>query len=614
MTIQVLNEKDLPDVHSEISNRKRLEEIFTDYKNKIYLVSGRYSKVKLADHELWTTKVHDRSWLFWHHCLVSVPFLIDSYYVDRNDEKINLAYEIIEKWFQANHPISPSEMGWHDHSTALRLLHIVKLYLVFHEKKNSKVLNRLSKISEYHMKKLADPNFYQEKHNHGLDQDIALFISAHVLTKLQKSNEWKNLALKRFWRQVHSIFASDGSYLEHSPQYIYLMLERLLNFYRILYQTNQAESTILLTKIEKIFTFYLTMLHPNGQFPTIGDSEAETAKKIAEKYLNLLPKKLSANIVSFQKGMTNMPLDAFYRNGGYAFFRSDWKNDEETTQIIFYSAFHSRVHKHHDDLSFTLYGHGMPLLIDAGKFTYEYDRPERKYVVSAYGHNTVRLNKRETDLKRQHINQSGILSFLATKNIGYASGFHTLTKGVTHRRMLFFLKPYDLLVIDLIRGNQQTTGELILNLHHQLKVHKKNEKVIALKGTKPLLSITQLGGGTFNIQRGKKNPLLGWSSPTYGEFFDNHLLTLERKGKEIKFVTHISLKNENTIKDFKWNLNQIRFSWKGFKVFCKLTDYYEHLFFNGKHYDTKKNYNNKTLLESLTKNNIEFVKSFYKPF
>ncbi|WP_168769263.1 heparinase II/III domain-containing protein [Priestia megaterium] len=125
-----------------------------------------------------------------------------------------------------------------------------------------------------------------------------------------------------------------------------------------------------------------------------------------------------------------------------SFIGNNCNYNSSTIQIIFYSAFHSRVHKHHDDLSFTLYAYDMPLFIDGGKFNYQYDQPERKYIVSAYGHNTVRINNTETDLSRLNINKSGILSFLTTNNLSYASGFHALSKGVTHWRILLYLKPY----------------------------------------------------------------------------------------------------------------------------------------------------------------------------
>ncbi|KZE64086.1 hypothetical protein AWM68_13345 [Fictibacillus phosphorivorans] len=605
-----IKSEDLLIVHSKVSNPNKLESIYEDYKNNIYMVSGRYTSVHLEDDELWTSEAHDRSWLFWHHCLVSVAYLIDSYYVDKNKDKLELAFSIIEKWYEANYPNSLSIMGWHDHSTALRLLHIVKLYLVLiEEKRDEDKLEKLSLIAEKHMEKLADPKFYMPKHNHGMDQDICLYIASTVISS-KKSVEYKKLALTRFLDQVSNIFAEDGSYLEHSPHYIYLLAERLLNFYKILHLSNERESGKLLERIVKIIKFFIYTLQPDGNFPTLGDSELQSYD-LDKDYWNVLPEELLQALRSIKKQETTeieFPLDEFYTDGGYAFFRNNWENDNSTTQLTFYSAFHSRVHKHHDDLSIALYGHGIPLLIDCGKFTYQYDRPERHYVTSAYGHNTVRLNKSETDLSRLNINKSGILSFLATKNIGYSSGFHALMKGVVHRRIVFYLKPNDLIVLDLIKGDEATSAELIFNLSPELiSLNQNNETVAYLENTPALLFQDLLSDhNPFKKYRGEMSPLKGWSSAFYGELKANDLLSKSASGNVIKFATHIRLKEDNHVQNFSWEDDVIRFKWKNFNIETTLTDFFEHIQINGKYFNSKKVFKNVNLLESITKNESTF--------
>jgi hypothetical protein len=612
MNTHVLTAKDLLEVHSKVHNPEKLENIFQDYKNNIYMVSGRYTSIKLEDHELWTSEAHDRSWLFWHHCLVSVAYLIDSYYIDQNIQKVYLAVKIIEKWYDSNYPESKSVMGWHDHSTALRLLHIIKLYLVFSELNDKNILNKLEEISEKHMEKLSDPNFYMPKHNHGLDQDISLYIASSVLINLKRSKEWNKLAIKRYWGQINNIFAPDGSYLEHSPHYIYLMLERLFNFYKILTKLNTQEGENLKERIINITKFFIYSLHPDATFPTIGDSEAQEFV-INKGNWDILPDDLYMTLESIKKENTfeiNLPEDAFYKDGGYAFFRSDWNNNEETTQLTFYSAFHSRVHKHHDDLSVLLYGHGKPLLIDAGKFTYQYERAERLYVTSAYGHNTVRINDCETDISRLNINKSGLLSFLKTKNIGYASGFHTLVDGTTHRRIVFYLKPSETIILDLIKSEKEITSEIIFNFNPELISIKDNNKIVGYYEDKALLYLENLmGESNYKKVRGESDPLKGWSSNFYGQLNANDLISLKESGKIMKFATLIHLNQNSSFKEFQWNNEGAFFKWRNFNIKLTLTDFYEFLEINGKLYKTQKVFNKPFLFESITNNELEFYRA-----
>ncbi len=600
----IITLEQIPNVHGVITSAEHLNKIFEDYKQNKFYVSDGYTIVKLEDTQLWSTEIHDRSWLFWHHCLVSVAFLIDSYKVDRNKEKLDLAYEITKKWYMSNYPSSPSVMGWHDHSTALRLIHIIKLYIVLAEiNSQDERLFSLNYYAEKHMIKLADPKFYMEKHNHGLDQDIALYIASLVFHTLRKSSEWKKLSYQRFLKQVDDLFAEDGSYLEHSPHYIYLILERLLQFYRTIGSINEKSGEYLKERIEKIVSFFIYTIQPDGKFPTIGDSEARGFKIDDNNWGTV-----SKNKLELIRAITNkqeikdvdLDLDSFYPEGGYAFFRSSWDHWRKTTQVIFYSSFHSRVHKHHDDLAFTLYGHGMPLLIDAGKYSYQYDRPERQYVVSSYGHNTVRLNEEETNLARLNINKSGLFSYRTMKNIGYASGFHMLTKNVRHRRILFYLKPNDLLILDMIDGHKETSGELIFNLHPSLDSKVNKGRVVSTQNEKPLLYFDNLlDDHSFQKFRGEQSPLLGWSSATYRQFVANDLILMKKKGTNIRFATLIRLDNNHAINNFEWINNHLSFNWKSNHVKVKLTDLYEEMMINKKVYTTKKVPVNVKLLEEL---------------
>ena len=199
--------KDIFNIHDKI-NVEKLEEVYLNYKKGIFYVSDRYEPVKITEGNIWDTEYHDRTWLFWHHCLICVEYLIDSFYIDRNVKKIQLAFELVEDWYNVNYPKSPVVMGWHDHSTALRLINILKLYTIFKEYEEVEKCTLLAQIAEKHIIKLKDTDFYMPKHNHGLDQDIAILYSAQVMSELENRESLVKLALERLFEQISRTFSS----------------------------------------------------------------------------------------------------------------------------------------------------------------------------------------------------------------------------------------------------------------------------------------------------------------------------------------------------------------------------------------------------------------------
>lgn len=96
---------------------------------------------------------------------------------------------------------------------------------------------------------------------------------------------------------------------------------------------------------------------------------------------------------------------------GYAVVRSPQptgtSDHEGASYLLFTAAFHSRTHKHADDLALTWFDCGREILIDAGRYGYLdplpadsplrrqgffYSAPERRYVESTRAHNTVEVD------------------------------------------------------------------------------------------------------------------------------------------------------------------------------------------------------------------------------
>jgi hypothetical protein len=295
-------------------------------------------------------------------------------------------------------------------------------------------------------------------------------------------------------------------------------------------------------------------------------------------------------------------------DAGLVALRNKWKLDEDATQILMYSGFHSRVHKHYDDLSFVVFNNGLPLITDGGKYSYEYQSSERDYVLSPYAHNSVMVDEKSADIFAKNIEKSGLLSYLLTKNISYVSGMHALYQNINHRRIFVYFKPDILVVIDKVEGVDHHTFDTFFNLHWDVDCIKEKDSFSGYLFGKKVIKISDIFTGEGNVERsvskGQVDPLKGWLSPNYSELVPNSLIQYRTQGRTARNVYQISLgksleKGEEV--QVTWEDNLVQLKWKSYNIDIHLTDFYEHLYIKDKYYKTNKIVKPE-LIEGITQN------------
>lgn len=570
------------------------------YFKDIWYTSARYGDVYAPYDQVWTFEGPDRSWRFQHHSLSCVSHLVDGFIATGAKNYLELAKKIIFNWYEVNYPTSPSDMGWHDHSTAWRLVNICRFYDEYQDsfQTNHEEYLLFLKIIEAHCEKLADEEFYMPKHNHGMDQDMALFTGAVMFPSLSLSKKWEELSLKRFNEQLDHLFGEDGSYLEHSPHYVYLLLKNLYGFLDFIYGINHKSVKHLTERLEKSLVYLIYIIRPDGIIPSIGDSEnAKISSEVIEKWKinnNVYREFLDQIINHSDIHDDNMPLDKAFMDAGVVTIRNKWTFDEETKQLVIYSGFHSRVHKHYDDLSFTLYDKGTPLITEGGKFNYDYKSEEREYIVSPFAHNSVMVDGKPANIFAKNVEQSGLLSYLLTKNISYVSGMHALYPNVNHRRIFVYFKPDVLIIIDKLDGIKNHIYDTFFNLDPSLHCRREEDRFVGYLKENKTISIKNLyseGKVESSLIKGETEPLKGWISPNYGELEPNPLLQFRTSGNRARNVYQVTtgdVANRNIDVKVLWKENEIQLQWKSYKMDINLTDFYEHIYIKNKYYKTQK--------------------------
>lgn len=597
------------------SDKVLLERCEGYFQNKWY-TSARYGEIDIPKGEEWSFEGPDRSWRFQHHSLSSISHLVDAYDLTNDSKYLYKAKDIIHDWFNVNYPNSPSEMGWHDHSTAWRLINICRFYAKW---ENYEVVKSdeegITEIVKVHCTKLSTPAFYMPKHNHGLDQDIGLFTGSVLFPKIEESKEWENLALVRFNKQLDHLFGNEGGYLEHSPHYVYLILKNLYSFLDFMYEVNKEEANKLAVRLEKTLKYLVYILRPDGVIPSIGDSENSILStslinewKTESSDLKIFLEALINKSEEINKMADKLPLDSAFLDAGMVALRNKWPLEEDTSQILIYSGFHSRVHKHYDDLSFVIFNQGLPLITEGGKYSYDYQSEGRKYIISPYAHNSVMVDEKHADTFAKNVEKSGITSYLLTKNISYISGMHALYPKVNHRRLFIYFKPDVLIVIDKLNGVENHTFDTFFNLHPEVQCIEDNDIFKGYLDGNHVVSIQNLYSSQSHMEqkvvRGQTDPLKGWVSLKYGELTPNTLIQYRSIGNSSFNVYQISM--GHSAKDNQRVIcsvdgESIKLKWKTFDMKIDLTDFYEHIFIKDKYYRTIKTVKPE-LIHSITHN------------
>ncbi|MEN8701821.1 heparinase II/III family protein [Bacillus infantis] len=602
----------------KINSIELLERHCEGYFRNIWFTSSRFGEVAADYEEVWSFPGPERSWRFQHHSLVSVSHLCDGYEELGELKYLQKAEELIINWHEVNYPESPSDMGWHDHSTAYRLANICRFFFIWkagplHDEKKEKAL---VKIAAVHAETLMEDGFYMPNHNHGLEQDMALYTASVTFSEMEESSSWREKSLERFWNQVNYLFAEDGSFFEHSPQYVYSLLKTLFKFLSYLKVTGYEESAILEERLHSAFRFLVYISRPDWKIPSIGDSEnAKVSRHVMQGWSDQA-RMLMEDLGTKEEGRKpSLPVDSVFFHGGFAALRNKWAWDDEAVQLIAYSGFHSRVHKHHDDLSFVLFARGRELLTEGGKYSYNYQSMERQYVVSPPAHNSVMADGQAAGIPNLNRGKSGLLSAVLTKNIAYVSGMHALYKNINHRRFFLYLKPDIVLVFDRLKGYKDHVFETHFNFHSELECRNENDRFIGSLEGEETIGIRQLFSSTGAFEAGtasgETSPLKGWISPDFGKMVPNTLLTFKTEGLAADNVYEISLgpslKNREA-PEVKWDGEEIFVSWKNYQIELRLTDFYEHLFINDKYYRSKKHLNTR-LIEAATDHEAEHVQA-----
>ena len=517
-----------------------------------------YETIDIHGNIPWRLQTQEqRAHNFYIQCLDMIDPLLRAHSQSSEKRYLDLSYSVAQDWIHHNSdPQQPgiSPFAWYDMSVGMRAYRLAYLYEAISntEMRNEEAHTLLWSCLEQHAAYLADDANIAFHNNHGYYQvagQIAMgrrfadksLTMAHAL-------EQGRARLKRILEQQ---FAADGIHREHSPDYhrmVYDTLKALIDSGLV----EDAETIAFARRIEEALSWFV---FPNQHIVNFGDSDDRSLiRKPKEAAYKWTTPEMRFWVSGGKIGAASQDIIRVFPDGGYWVARrpgEDRYNLKAYSYLALNAAFHSRTHKHADDLSFVWFDRGVNLLVDAGRYGYIgkteqgsklwgeghwYSDPWRVYCESTRAHNTLEFDDRNlprmrvtpygSALNRWGKDASGLLFVEAE------SKYHS----IRHARILFFMPNQWLVVFDWFHDNVDSrhTVKQWFHMGHELQlVSHQGQYLFSTPDSQQQIRIASL------LKRptlsppyiGEEKPVFqGWWSPKERDIVPNYAFCHELSG------------------------------------------------------------------------------------
>ena len=378
-------------------------------------------------------------------------------------------------------------------------------------------------------------SLYSSLGNHTITECVGLLFAGAVFRRASKGKQWLDIGIQYLDRELHCQILDDGGPIEQSLSYHRFVLDLYWLAVDFLETNKIHDCTRWKSRLVKAESFIMAFQGANGRFPSIGDSDNGYA--IAP---GIAPQRFS------NKNILNKAIT--FETTGYTVIR---RND-----AIVFTFDHGPLgmpplynHGHADSLSITLSKDGEEILVDPGTYRYNGVPEWRKYFKGTRAHNTVNVDGldqaiQETNFIWSQPYKTKLLETTMDDDNFYCSALHDgytkLEKPIWHQRSILYFEKAVFLINDEFSGSGIHSFELNYHLHPCATLKKVDDWwCIYHRGAEVFVRLMR--GGDFSNFRGKRNPILGWYSPSYGTKTDTNVLTCTKQGypRDVFFVTAI---------------------------------------------------------------------------
>lgn len=521
---------------------------------------GKFEPVLVSEIDDWASYgAEHRSWGFHLHAWEFMDPLLREYDETGEIQWLNAAVRIAISWVKIQRDVQDSEdpMVWYDMSLSLRTPRLIALTLRaarVQENRDEAVI--LAAAIGDHFDELHKDRAFNPNNNH--DTAVSQVHAAKYAPMFHEAEPTRVEGRERLAQMAASQFAADGTHLEHSPDYHRM----LLNSFEMAVKDNLIEDEDIKKRVERAAHVLGWMVQPDGALVQFGDSPETLMVKPDAESIDAQTQYVLSDGVRGEKPTEEL---AVYPDGGYAFVRSPQPDFPGTLHksgyLAFSAAFHSRAHKHADDLNVVWYDRCQPILVDAGRFGYGdllpqssplrsegfyYAALERQFVEGTMAHNTLMMDGQNQDRRARKPYGSGIGKCVESNGIFDLTG-RVQHVDYVHRRRLIYEPGNELRLMDSVysQSPEQREATIWLNIAGHFELESIGDFVVFssdANGERTYISI-EGPGRLVKPVRGQNAPMRGWRSrhdralePTWSVGFTFQIETRASVATRLKFV------------------------------------------------------------------------------
>jgi len=396
---------------------------------------------------------------------------------------------------------------------------------------------------------------FKSRHNHLLRESNGLaYIGIH-LPEFKEAKRWQQVALTRLDRELINQVNQDGSHVEVSTGYQWLVVDEYQSTCDLLWANNLSlPNENLASWLEKMYQVLAYLIRPDGTFPQINDG------LLGDK--DTLLTKLSQAGETFgrddfiyigtsgERGTCPRDASVGFNDAGLYSMRSDWSS--ESRYLLFDAGPYGGHHGHEDKLSIELYAFDQSFIVDSGSYTYDKKEPFRTYFVGSQGHNTILVDGKSQVRRWRRVSPKPVSGNYATwvsqpdfdyVAATYSDGYSTFSlqkpkepaiiKDVTHTRHILFVKPDYWVMIDELQASTPHDYQLLFHTHPEIEVRDGPESRAILSTASRAATLCLIPANPQNIKlswlAGQENPIQGWYSAGYNQKTPSNVVIYERK-------------------------------------------------------------------------------------
>ncbi|MEA3410766.1 MAG: alginate lyase family protein [Pseudomonadota bacterium] len=376
--------------------------------------------------------------------------------------------------------------------------------------------------------------------NHLLREQNGLATACSVFPEIRGAADWREAALSTLNEELRKQVNDDGSHVELSTGYQWLVIDEFEKTYDLLKRFGLSlPRDNLQDWLGRMCLFLACMLRPDGTLPQINDGfilwQADRLAALGEK---LGREDVVYLATGGRSGSRPDQASIGFRNAGLHVMRDGW--DGKGHYLLFDAGRYGGPHGHEDKLSIEVSAFATPLIVDTGSYTYERTDPFRNYFVGSQGHNTVLVDglsqvRRWDPANLAHaLSQGGDAIWKSHERYdlvraAYDSGYGEfeikrpqgamIEHDVTHERTVVFVKPDYWVIFDVLTAAQPHDYQVLFHAPPEVRIRvpAPGQAIFESGATGAGLALLHLGGEATNskVVNGEHDPVQGWYSPDH---------------------------------------------------------------------------------------------------